>query len=107
MAYNSDYLQLSIARPGPIGMNEWIYDSLDAVGTVDGADYFSNAAQVGMNVGDRIYFRQWTTALPSTNSGSTSKNSNTVADAAWFLVTSLDGDAATVAQETAIVVAEA
>ncbi|MEL6662811.1 MAG: hypothetical protein AAFR33_07390 [Pseudomonadota bacterium] len=103
MAYNSAYLQLWMSRPGPIGLNLWVYDSLDAVGDVDAADYFSDAVQKGMNVGDRIYFRRWTTSLPTKTSN---KNTNTLADAAFFVVTSLDGDAATVAQETALVVAE-
>lgn len=103
MAYDSDYLQLVKSYTGPVGRNEWLYDTLDAVGTVDGADYFSDAALKGMEVGDLIYCRVWTTAIPATQAA---KRTGVVADAAWFLVTSFAGNAATVATETAIVVAE-
>lgn len=104
MAFTPDTLSIWTQTRGGLGVKQWIYDTLDTVGAVDAADYFSDCVDKGMEVGDLIYARVWTTSLPTASSG---KDANTLADAAWFSVTSVDGTAFTVAQETAIVVAEA
>jgi hypothetical protein len=41
----------SMASTGP---SLWTYESTDAAATVDAANYFTNAAQLGMKVGDLI-----------------------------------------------------
>jgi len=36
------------------GYQEWAYKSADAIATVKGAAYFTNAASLGMLVGDKV-----------------------------------------------------
>lgn len=36
------------------GYQEWAYKSADAIATVKAAGYFSNAASLGMQVGDKV-----------------------------------------------------
>lgn len=105
MAFDSSKLTL-ILQAGPV--NFWCYDTADATGTVDGTDYFAGMsagadAPRGMNVGDMVLVRIWTTAPPATT---TAKNATNPADAAWHIVRAVDSDGnATLAAETAIVVA--
>lgn len=108
MAFTPATLQCISQRTGPLGVNHWLYDTLDATGTVDGAGYFTNvgagaANSKGMEVGDMIFVRIWTSAIPTTT---TAKNAATIADAANHIVIAMSAaGAATVATETAIVVA--
>lgn len=102
MAYNSDYLALAVPRVGILGKSIWFYDTADATGTVDGTGYFSDGAARGMCVGDLVYVTIWTTAPPTSTS---EKNGENPADAALHVVRAVDGDAATVAAETALSVA--
>ncbi len=71
MAYNSDYMTLMLQVPGPIGMKVWVYDTVDATGTIDTAGYVSDASTLGMEKGDIVYVRIWTTAVPSATSEKT------------------------------------
>jgi hypothetical protein len=108
MAFTPNTLQCILAKTGPVGVSLWVYDTTDATGVVDGAAYFTNvgagaANPKGMEVGDMILVRIWTTAIPTTT---TIKNSAPPADAAWHIVIAMSAaGAATVATETAIVVA--
>lgn len=36
------------------GLGKWTYTSTDAIATVRGAGYFSNAGDLGMKVGDQV-----------------------------------------------------
>ena len=103
MAFNPDYFHLSEEYGGPVGRKEWTYETLEAVGAVDADDYFTDVKKLGVEVGDLIYCRIWTTAIPANNAA---KYTAVLADAARFVVTSFAGTAATVAAETALVVAE-
>ena len=109
MAYTPDTLQCIFNRTGEVGVSLWLYDTTDATGTVDGAAYFTNVGQGaanprGMEVGDMMLVRIWTTAVPT--GSTTAKNAAVVADAAWHIVITMSSaGAATVATETAIVVA--
>ncbi len=37
-----------------IGGRTWLYSSSDSAGTVTAANYFTNAGQLGLKIGDRI-----------------------------------------------------
>lgn len=108
MAFTPATLQCILQRTGPVGVSLWVYDTTDATGVVDGAAYFTNvgagaANPKGMEVGDMVLVRIWTSAVPTTT---TVKNSAPPADAAWHMVIVMSAaGAATVATETAIVVA--
>jgi hypothetical protein len=52
---------------GPIGFGLWIYDTTDATGDIDTAGYISDALTKGMEKGDVVYIRIWTTAIPANN----------------------------------------
>lgn len=103
MAYTPDNLHCAMATGGPLGFSLWTYDTTDAVGDIDAVDYFAGEKVRGMEVGDLIMVRVWTTSVPATTAA---KNAANPADAAWFMVRSRDADGnCTVAAETAIVVA--
>lgn len=108
MAFTRNTLQCLLQRTGPLGISIWVYDTVDATGTVDGTDYLAGvsagaANPLGVEVGDLVIVRIWTTALPTTT---TAKNAATPADAAFHIVRGVDADGnATLAAETAIVVA--
>lgn len=108
MAFTRNTLQCILSKTGPLGINIWVYDTVDATGTVDGTDYFAGVSAgatnpLGMEVGDIVIVRIWTTSLPTTT---TAKNAATPADAAFHIVRGVDSDGnATLAAETAIVVA--
>lgn len=79
MAYNADYLNCFAQAAGPIGMKMWVYDTLDAHADVDAIGYISDAKERGMEKGDLVYVRVWTTALPTTTAlKQTAKASATV-----------------------------
>jgi hypothetical protein len=64
MSYNSSYLGKLVESPGPVGMTIWYYDTVDVTTDVDGAGYISDAKKRGMQKGDLVYVRIWTTAPP-------------------------------------------
>ena len=105
MAFTPATLQLSLQTGA---FNLWTYDTIDATGTVDGTDYMAGMAapsltSKGMNVGDLVYVRIWTTAVPTSTAV---QNSAPMADAGFYTVRAIaaDGDV-TLSAETAIVVA--
>lgn len=103
MAYTPDTLVLLAEASGPVGYKRWIYDTVDAVGSIDATGYFSNGEVVGMEVGDEIIARIWTTAVPVTTAA---KNAAPPADMAKFVVIARSAaGACSTATETAIVVA--
>jgi len=71
MAYNSDYLVLERQVGGKVGMKYWLYDTVDTAATVDTAGYISDAGTRGMEKGDIVTVRAWTTAVPAANSEKT------------------------------------
>ena len=65
MAYISKDLTCILRAGGTVGFNMWLYDTVDAIG------YISDAAQPaanprGIEKGDIIIVRRWTTAIPAT-----------------------------------------
>lgn len=105
MAFDITKLQLSLQTGA---FNLWTYDTTDATGTVDGTDYFAGVSapaltSKGMNVGDLIYVRIWTTSVPATTAAMNAVNP---ADAGLYVVRAIDADGnATTAAETALTVA--
>jgi hypothetical protein len=108
MAFTRNTLQCILSKTGPLGINIWVYDTVDTTDTIDTVDYFAGVSAgatnpLGMEVGDIVIVRIWTTSVPTTTSG---KNSVNPADAAFHIVRAVDSSGnATVATETAISVA--
>lgn len=108
MAFTPDTLQCIIQRTGPLGISFWVYDTIDVTADVDAVGYFTNvgigaANPKGMEVGDIVFVRIWTTAVPTTT---TAKNAAPPADAGLHIVRAVSAaGAATLATETAISVA--
>lgn len=67
MAYTSASLGLLAQTPGPLGMKIWVYDTVDTNSTVYAIGYISDALSRGMQKGDLVYCRIWTTATPTTS----------------------------------------
>lgn len=68
MAY--DPTRMSILSEGPggaLGLKQMVYDTTDAISTVIGAGYVSDARKKGYSVGSLVLVRRWTTTLPTTN----------------------------------------
>ena len=73
MAYLSKDLHCLIRGGGGVGINFWVYDTVDAIATVYAIGYISDAATPaagakGMEKGDIVFVRRWTTAVPSATS---------------------------------------
>lgn len=108
MAFTRNTLHCVLQRTGPVGYSQWVYDTTDATGDVDATGYFAGVGAgatnpLGMEVGDMVLVRIWTTSVPTTTAA---KNAAPPADAAWHIVRAVSAaGAATVAAETAIVVA--
>src|SRR5690349_18025326 len=71
MAYDSTKLTCMAQVAGPVGMKVWVYDTADAETTVDGAGYIDDALTRGMEKGDIVYNRRWTTSVPADTSEKT------------------------------------
>jgi len=67
MAYTPATLHLMQNYGGPVGMKEWLYDTVDALATIYAINYISDAKDRRMEKGDRVLVRRWTTAVPATN----------------------------------------
>lgn len=105
MAFTESGLTKQHAGGGGLGFSLWTYDTTDALTAVDASDYFADCKRLGMEVGDLIIVRVWTTAVPTTTAA---KNAAAPADAAFMMVNGRDADGnCSVANETAIVVATA
>jgi len=68
MAYNSAHLGMVSQTAGPLGMSTWVYDTVDTNSTVYAIGYISDALERGMQKGDLVYVRIWTTAVPTETS---------------------------------------
>jgi hypothetical protein len=64
MSYNSANLGMVARGHGPFGMTIWVYDTVDVTTDVDAAGYISDGLERGMQKGDLVYVRIWTTAVP-------------------------------------------
>jgi hypothetical protein len=108
MAFTPATLHLAADFGGSLGAKLWFYDTTDATGDVDAAGYFAGMSAPafghrGMEVGDIVIVRIWTTAVPTSTSG---KNGVVPADAGLHIVRAISAaGAASVATETAISVA--
>lgn len=67
MAYTPNTLGMVAQTPGPLGMKIWVYDTVDTNSTVYAAGYISDGLERGMQKGDILYCRIWTTAVPATS----------------------------------------
>lgn len=61
MAYVPGGLSVKTDTLSHGGPREWILQGSDAVTTVRGANYISDAEARGMRAGDLVYYIQWTT----------------------------------------------
>ena len=73
MAYATANLVLINNIGGKTGQKWWLYDTVDALATIYAAGYISDAAAPatspkGMEKGDIVFVRRWTTAVPAANS---------------------------------------
>ncbi len=64
MAYVPDNLELTKGT-GPTGNQQWALSGVDAVATVRGAGFISDAKVRGMRVGDTLVYRDTATPLVS------------------------------------------
>lgn len=68
MAYTPATLGMVAHSGGPLGMTIWVYDTVDVNSTVYAAGYISDGLERGMQKGDILYCRIWTTASPTETS---------------------------------------
>ena len=80
MAYDNTELKL-VASGGPTGQI-WVYETTDSAATVAGSGYISNSASIGMNVGDLLFIKQFTSAAKTALSAQSIYSMTTVTDAA-------------------------
>lgn len=88
MAYTTETVKL--VAPG-----QYIYDTVDAIGDVDAAGYFTDGVNVhNMAIGDLLQVRVWSSAVPAmTQAG---RNAATLSGLYDFYVTSISTNAATI-----------
>lgn len=68
MAYTSATLRIALEVPGVYGFKLWLFDTTDVTADVDTSAYISDAVKKGMNKGDLILRRTWT-SLPTRATG--------------------------------------
>lgn len=68
MAYTPASLGMLSQSAGPLGMSVWYYDTVDTNATTYAIGYISDALERGMQKGDVVYVRIWTTAVPVASS---------------------------------------
>lgn len=68
MAYTPNTLGMMAQSAGPLGMTIWYYDTVDVNSSVYAAGYISDGLERGMQKGDILYCRIWTTAVPTETS---------------------------------------
>lgn len=64
MTYVSENLKMT-KQFGIFNNHEWAYDGLDDAAGVNSSGFFSDGADRGMQIGDRVLCTQWTTAVPT------------------------------------------
>lgn len=62
MVYNSDFVSLWASGLSGQRLRWHVYETTDTIATVRAAGYISDAADRGMEVGDLVFVRQWTTS---------------------------------------------
>lgn len=67
MAYVSGELRKIGEFGGNVGGSIWAYDTADANATVYAAGYITDAWAKGMQKGDVVHVRRWTTTIPVAN----------------------------------------
>lgn len=68
MAYETKHLRQVVDLGGVVGGAIWCLDGIDAVASVDTAAFISDAFQKGMQKGDLVLYRRWTTTVPAAKS---------------------------------------
>lgn len=68
MAYETKHLRKVLDLGGVVGGSLWVLDGVDAVASVDTAGFISDAHEKGMQKGDLIIYRRWTTTVPAATS---------------------------------------
>lgn len=68
MAYESKHLRRVLELGGIVGGALWCLDGVDAVASVDTAAFITDATQKGMQKGDVVLYRRWTTTVPAAKS---------------------------------------
>ena len=61
-----NFAKSSMGSMGVLGVDEYVYDGEDDAGTVSAANYFTDALQKGVSVGDCVCAREWA-VLPNSN----------------------------------------
>jgi len=99
MAYNTNHLRKVADMSGIIGGAIFAYDTVDNVATIAGAGYFADAVEKGVQKGDLILVRIWTTALPDSNAKLLTDDdvATILADMLLIPVIGIDGGAAVLA----------
>ncbi len=64
MTYDTKHLRVAVEVPGPVPMKIFVYDTVDSLATIYGAGYISDATKKGMQKGDIVLVRRWTTSIP-------------------------------------------
>ena len=93
MAYTTATVKLRSAPSAAVA--EYVYDTVDAIGDVDAAGYFTDGVSVhNMAIGDLVTVRVWSSAVPAlTQAG---RNAATLSGMYDFYVTSISTDAVTI-----------
>ena len=107
MAYVPANLVLMCQAAGPIGCKFWVYDDVTAAGDFDAIGFISDAKEKGMEKGDMILHRIWTTAAPTETSEKQTADgvANILTDVGWHVVMGIStAGAADLSSETAVVV---
>jgi len=90
MAYTPDELKLLTSAGGGTGQI-WVYEGNDAAATVIAANFISDAASKGMNVGDLVIIREFTSAAKTTLTAQSLHSVTTVASTGATLGAALAG----------------
>lgn len=69
----------------------WYYDTTDDAATMNTSGYFSGGVARGMQVGDQIIARTWTSAVPAGGHPATS-DALTAVTSFWVVSADLDAD---------------
>lgn len=68
MAYDTKHLRRVLDLGGVVGGSWFVYDTVDALATIYASGYISDALEKGMQKGDVVIVRRWTTTVPAASS---------------------------------------
>lgn len=68
MSYATSSLVMAAQAAGAIGAKIWFLDTVDTIGDVNTAGFISDGKKKGMEKGDIVFVRIWTTAIPAATS---------------------------------------